>query len=328
MLEPKRAVIGMDGGGSYTRAMVCDLEGNILSYVETGSASIHKDLHAKENVIKAIHTAVQQSGLPYQHIIGLAAGIAGCDSEADLEWISSLTEAEGINCPRWHMNDAVAAHYGSFLGKPGIIAISGTGSIITAITEQGLCIRNDQYQHYASSAARFIAYSAVQEALAGYIDDSDHDIVLKMMEHWKVESIEQLYTCGRNSFGVDRRERDLRFGQFAPYVTDAAAHGSTLARRVCDKAVYELKVGIELLGRSFSEETVDRAFIGSVINSLYMKGALVEQLAASRQKQYRLIEDSLPPVADAVLYAYQQLGINVDDEVVSNLKNGKSRSNG
>ena len=59
-----------------------------------------------------------------------------------------------------------------------------------------------------------------------------------------------------------------------------------------------------------------------------MKGALVEQLAASRQKQYRLIEDSLPPVADAVLYAYQQLGINVDDEVVSNLKNGKSRSNG
>lgn len=164
--------------------------------------------------------------------------------------------------------------------------------------------------------------------MAGYIDASDQDIMLKMMEHWKVESIEQLYTLGRNSFGVDRRERDRRFGLFAPYVTDAAANGSLLAKRVCDKAVYELKVGIELLGRSFSEEIIELAFIGSVINSLYMKSALIEQLAASRQKQYRLIEDSLPPVAGAVLYAYQQLEISVDDRVASNLKNGTSRKNG
>lgn len=44
----KEIVIGIDGGGTHTRVMVVDLAGNVLSYIENGASSIHKDLQARE----------------------------------------------------------------------------------------------------------------------------------------------------------------------------------------------------------------------------------------------------------------------------------------
>ncbi len=61
-------------------------------------------------------------------------------------------------------------------------------------------------------------------------------------------------------------------------MTEAAVQGSSVAARVCDRAITQIKVGIELLAHSFSSETVDVTFIGSVINSPYFHKHLSEQL--------------------------------------------------
>ena len=51
----------------------------------------------------------------------------------------------------------VIAHAGALRSAPGIIAISGTGSVVFGVNEAGRRLRNYDFRHYARSAARHLA---------------------------------------------------------------------------------------------------------------------------------------------------------------------------
>jgi glucosamine kinase len=319
MVNPYDVVIGIDGGGTHTRVMVTDLSGNVLSYIEKGSASFHKDLAAKQNVHFAILDALAAAGRQLNHVRAVAAGIAGYDSEADLEWVEALTDIEGLASPKWHVNDAVVAHYGALIAKPGIVAVSGTGSILFAITEDGAYLRNYDFRHYAASAARFIAYDAAFELLAGKTDETDAELVQAMLRYWEVRTVQEFAHIAKSGFMEDKRERDKKFGQFAPNITDAAGRGSSLAKTVCDRAIDQIRVGIEMLAAFFTEEEVTVAFIGSVINSPYFFMKLSRQLDVGNNKRFSIVKPQLPPAVGAVLLAMERLQIRIDGTIISNL---------
>ncbi|MBB6672018.1 BadF/BadG/BcrA/BcrD ATPase family protein [Cohnella nanjingensis] len=313
-------VIGVDGGGTHTRVMICDVAGNVLSYAAHGAASVYKDASATQNVRNAMRSALEKAGKTTREVLGVAAGIAGYDSEEDLAWVEPLTDLPGLACPKWHVNDAIVAHYGAFMAQPGIIVISGTGSIIVGIAEDGRPLRNYDFRHYAASAARFIAYDAVYEVLAGNADSTDDGLVQSMLAHWDVRSIAEFYSLARTGFEEDRQERDLRFGRFAPFVTAAADRGSAVAIRVSDRAIAQIRVGIELLAPAFSDDTVPVAFTGSVVASPYFSRSLKERLQAGKRKRFAVVQPRFSPAAGAVLLAMSRLNLPIDEAVISNLQ--------
>ncbi|MGG1634514.1 BadF/BadG/BcrA/BcrD ATPase family protein [Paenibacillus sp. FSL K6-3182] len=318
-LQEEQVVIGIDGGGTHTRVMVCSHRGHVLSYLERGSASIYKDEMAAENVQGAITQALQQAGRTPYHALALVAGIAGLDSPSDLEWIKTLTKLPGLTCPMWHVNDAVSAHRGALMGEQGIVVIAGTGSIIVGMTDDGQMIRNYDFHHYAASAARFVAYDAVYEMLAGNCDDTDRELREAMLVHWNVSTAQQLADIAKKGFADDRRTRDKQFGKFAPAVTEAAERGSSLAIRVCNRAIDQIKVGIEMIASSFYSEEVAVTFTGSVANSPYFIRELGEKLRQGNNKRYTVVQPKFPPVVGSVLLALKQLDIAIDDDVIHNL---------
>lgn len=319
-MNSNQIVIGIDGGGTHTRVMVSDLEGTALSYIERGSASIYKDEHATHNVREAITEALHLAGRSCEQVQALAAGIAGYDDPSDLEWITPLTDLPGLTCPKWHVNDAVSAHSGALMTKPGIVVIAGTGSIITGITEDGQYIRNYDFHHYAASAARFISYDAVFETLAGHTNETDSDLIRLMLEHWNMSSIDKLAAAAKRGFTGDQRERDKQFGEFAPVLTIEAEKGSSVAVRVCSRAIDQMKVGIELIASSFVSDEVLVTFIGSVVNSPYFYQALSGQLtSAGRNKRYAVVKPQFAPVAGSVLLALKNLNIPIDEAIINNL---------
>lgn len=318
-MNEEQVVIGIDGGGTVTRVMVCNLRGHVLSYIERGSASFYKDENAVQNVQGAISEALRQANRTNDQVQALVAGIAGFDAPNDLEWITPLTDLPGLTCPKWHVNDAVSAHSGALMGEPGIVVIAGTGSIIVGITEDGQFIRNYDFHHYAASAARFIAYDAVYEILAGNTDDADQELVHAMLAHWKVSSIDELAAAAKKGFAEDRRERDKQFGEFAPAITAAAEQGSTVAIRVCNRAIDQMKVGIELIAASFASSEVRVTFIGSVANSPYFLEKLDQQLSRGNRKQFSVMKPQLSPVIGSVLLALKNLNIPIDSNVIGNL---------
>ncbi|WP_078502732.1 BadF/BadG/BcrA/BcrD ATPase family protein [Paenibacillus selenitireducens] len=308
MME-RDVVIGIDGGGTSTRVMICDLKGNELAYAEGGCASKYKDENASDHVKATIEDALAKAGRVATDVAMLVAGIAGYESEADDAWIIPFTDLPGLHCPKLHLNDSDIAHAGALQNRPGIIAIAGTGTMIMGINEYGRRIRNSDYHQYAYSAARHLAYDAVYEVLAGLRDDSNEGLITEMLQYLQVSSLEQLQELARQGFHPDTMKRNQLFGQFAPQVTRAAEQGSSVARRVCNRAAEQLRLGIELVGSNFAQRNVEVALIGSVICSPYMSGKLTELLMANPIKQYRVVETQLQPVVGAILLAYKELGI-------------------
>ena len=122
-MSTTKVVIGIDAGGSTTRAVCADLSGAVLAYAETGGANPSHNTDAKENVQAAIRRVIEQAERQLEDVVALVAGIAGLDVPDDHVWATEHTAVPGLACPRIQVNDAEVAHAGAFGTGPGIIAI-------------------------------------------------------------------------------------------------------------------------------------------------------------------------------------------------------------
>ena len=198
---------------------------------------------------QAIRDVVLHSGRSLEDVVALVAGIAGLDSPRDQEWATRFTALPGLNCPRLQVNDAVVAHAGALQGQPGIIAISGTGSIVLGDTEEEQTIRSYDFGHYAHSAARYLGYDAIYRMLVGETQAQDAELVRQVCVFWNVADIEALRRLGIEGFVPERYERIRVMGEVACLVTEAAWNGSPLACSVCDSAGDRHSAGRILLSR-------------------------------------------------------------------------------
>ena len=312
-------VLGIDGGGTYTRVLAADLTGQVLAYAQTGPASPNKSDRALENVQQAIQDVLMRAGRSPEEVIALVAGMAGLDSPGDQEWAARFTAVPGIGCPRTHVNDAVVAHAGALQGRPGIIAISGTGSIVLGVTEEERHVRNYDFGHYAHSAARYLGFDAIYHMLMGDTQPQDDPLIRQILAFWHVADIEALRALGLSSFVPDSNERTRVLGELARVVTEAAWNGSPMARGVCDKAADALGMGIRLVGSCFRENKISVALCGGVVQSHYMQQAMAETLARSRDRTYIIVQPAFFSVAGAIIMAFKQHGVVVTDAILSNL---------
>ena len=301
-------LMGIDGGGTHTRVAVADTEGKLLSYVKRqGGAFLCKDANANENVRLAVLAAAEEAGCGLGDIISLTAGIAGYDRRRDLRWVRKLTKIEGLRCVVQHANDAVVAHRGALLFRPGIVAIAGTGSVIAGITEKGKFIRNYDFRHYANNAACSLTYGCVERILAGETDGTD--FTDKLLPYFGADDANALKALKEKEFGMGYARMLKLLGDFAPEVTAAALNGSRLAGQVCTQAAEETVAGIQMLGSRFTSALVPVALVGSAANSAFMKHAIAELLR--KKRKFTLMEPALPPALGAVLMAAQLAKLDV-----------------
>src|SRR6266511_6424010 len=116
-----RVVLGVDGGGTFTRAMLVDIDGRVLAYAETGGSNPNHHPRAEENAREAIEQVLAAAGCQPGQVAALVSGFAGLDGPEDQEWADRFTAVPGLVCPRLSVNDAVIAHAGALRSQPGII---------------------------------------------------------------------------------------------------------------------------------------------------------------------------------------------------------------
>ncbi len=321
-------VLGIDGGGTYTRVLVADLEGRALAYAQAGASSPNKSDRALENVQEAILKAVALAEHSLEDVVELVAGMAGLDAPGDQQWAARFTGLPGLTCPRTHVNDAVVAHAGALQGRPGIIAISGTGSIVLGVTEEEQQIRSYDFGHYSHSAARHLAYDAVYQVLVGNTQPQDDALIRQILAFWNVEDVGALRALGRIGFVSDRFECTRKMGELAPLVTEAAWNASPLARAVCDKAAAALGMGIRLVGSCFRESNILVALCGGAVRSRYMQQAMARVLAHGGDRTYEIVDPNFSSAAGAILMALKQQGIALNDSILSNVRATSSAQEG
>jgi len=145
-------LLSVDGGGTKTEFCISDSYGNIFGSVITGSSSFKaSDLRqSSEQLRKGMEQLKSKYQITSKDIIKGVFGMSGYDSEKDraviLDQILQLgfTEEQIFLC-----NDGVLAFYAQ-TQEPGIVVISGTGSIVIGVDKKGEIIRSGGWGYHFS----------------------------------------------------------------------------------------------------------------------------------------------------------------------------------
>lgn len=127
--------LGFDGGGTKTRAVVVDSEGNIRGAGESGSSNPYAVgmTTALDHIEVAAEAALAQAGLQRESISGWGLGLGGVCSPAESAEVETALRARVGEGPRLvAVEDVVSAWSGAFGGQvgevPRAVCIAGTGA--------------------------------------------------------------------------------------------------------------------------------------------------------------------------------------------------------
>jgi glucosamine kinase len=257
------AVLGIDGGGTRTRASIVD-GAEVLAFAENGSI---KRLRvgtkiAEANLRAILEDVFSKAGL--KDVRAASAGIASATMPGVKDWISGVFSEFGIkHCEI--VGDEVIALDGAFKGGPGILQIAGTGSNCIGRAPDG---GRESAGGWSSrlgdeGSGYWIGLHAVRRALRAF----DHEEPTRILETvgalWGTKTLEELVNLGDSTPGPD-------FATLAPAIDKLAEEGDAVALSVLKQAADDLVDSVLLVRSKLRRKhnlavEVPLAWIGSVI---------------------------------------------------------------
>jgi len=134
----RRGVLGVDGGGTKTHAVILDMN---LKVIGEGLAGPSNPLrvgitNASAAIREAIDKACEVAKMRRSDLVAAEIGLAGARRQELRVRMRETLKALGMG-EIMVTSDADIALYGATLGAPGVIVIAGTGSICCGINSRG-----------------------------------------------------------------------------------------------------------------------------------------------------------------------------------------------
>lgn len=131
--------IGVDGGGTTTRAVLVNDHLEVVGRGEAG-ASNHYSVgpeRAVENIARAVDGALHAAGAASGDVAGWGLGLAGACTPAEQAMIRARLLPLTAGRPLVVDEDQAASQMGAFGGGPGAVCGAGTGAYCFGINERG-----------------------------------------------------------------------------------------------------------------------------------------------------------------------------------------------
>lgn len=296
----RQIVVGIDSGGSTTRVACVDRHGQVIGHALGGAGSPEHSSTSEAEVRSTLSKALADADRSTSDVVALVAGMAGLNVESDQRWAAEHTHLDGLTEARTHVNDAIVAHVGAFVGEPGVLVVAGTGSIMLGIDRDGRQHRNDQLHHYAG-AARYLGYAVVHRLLVG--EGNDDDLLPLALQHWKVANVDELRAAIEAPYETEAVKRS--FGTFGPEVTRRVS-SSPLAYAAVAELARRTALGIRLVGAPLGD-TVAWSGAGSLASDSAFIDAVGRELTRS-SAAYRFMPAAMSPLGGAALLAMRSAG--------------------
>ena len=117
-------IAGVDGGGTKTEAICCDQTGRIVGRGSSGTSNYHNV--GLDTAIKHVEAALANAGFPKPDVLCVA--LAAMNTSADFQVLNGRLQQ--IHPGAMLEHDAFAELYLGTRGKPGVLVIAGTGSVV------------------------------------------------------------------------------------------------------------------------------------------------------------------------------------------------------
>ncbi|MGN5150934.1 BadF/BadG/BcrA/BcrD ATPase family protein [Aeromonas enteropelogenes] len=226
--------VGVDGGGTHTRARIRNRAGKLLGEGRAAGSNLELGiLHAHANVLAAIASARQTAGLGPECEQQMGVGLALASAELADCYHAMLAMPFPFASVKL-TSDAFGACLGAFGGQEGAILIAGTGS--AGLIYQGRQIRTCSGRGFPISdlgSGAWLGLRALQQSLLchdGILPPST--LAVRLMDHFKRDQAQVVRWAARAI--------PAEYGHFAPWVFDAASDGDELACQLLDETCTQL----------------------------------------------------------------------------------------
>lgn len=134
-------VLGIDAGGTKTVCQLADEHGTIIAEARRGGANLQAvgELEVEKVLHEVMEEAIGDRGIVPAAI---CLGIAGVDRPGDSAVVAAIMKRIGYKARIVVVNDALVALEAGAPGQPGVVVISGTGSISYGRNDKGEAARS------------------------------------------------------------------------------------------------------------------------------------------------------------------------------------------
>lgn len=130
--------LGVDGGGTRSRALLVDAQGRELAAVEGPSGLVNsKDPATAAAVVARLARKAAKTARVPLPLEGLWAGLAGAGQEGPRRAVEAALVGAGVAHRISVGTDVEAARADAFGEGPGILLVAGTGSVAMAVDPRG-----------------------------------------------------------------------------------------------------------------------------------------------------------------------------------------------
>ena len=305
--EASKIFLGVDGGGTKTRAILLDGEENIIAEGLSGTSNpMRVGIEpATDEIFKAVNNAFEQTDKNLSEVAAAVFGLAGVRRN-DIRLLIRERVRQNLRIKTIEVvTDAEIALYGASKNEAGLVIIAGTGSICLGRNNKGETALSGGWGPLAGDegGGAGIARRALQ-SIAKASDGRGEltNLSRKATDYFRTERTEDLNVAIYAS-QVDNK----KIAGFARFVVESAREGDSVAKQIISEAGCELAIAANAVIRRLKLEK--KKFPIAKVGSIFQAGELLTRTLTETVQNIApnafFIEPPVPPAIAAAQMARQ-----------------------
>ncbi|SOC37091.1 N-acetylglucosamine kinase [Ureibacillus acetophenoni] len=321
-------ILGIDGGGTKTTAIIADENGNVYSQAITGRSNPNtlSEEQFEQVMGDLLHQLRKNNEDIFNRIDVCFAGMAGVGESGRDEMMKTLLLKHLPSNPLVIVqNDAVNALYSGTLGSPGIVQIAGTGAITIGLNENNKMVRVGGWGYlFDDEGSGFYLGNEALRAVFQQYDGRGMDTTLTniILNYFAVMNVPDLI---EKIYGKDHPRSVI--APISQYVVREAELGDHVASSILENACVKMIHSI----KTCHSQLVDRNHPTSVILSggVFTNDAIFiehfKKLSSETHPNLKFSKTLISPVGGAIAAGVRAVQKNIGPNFVETLNKGVKR---
>ncbi len=316
--------MGIDGGGTQTRAIILDEKGHFLGLGQAGPSNPNAvELEQSLTAINgAMACACESAEVKLNEIDAVFLGISGLPRVNREAFKKTLTEKLSFTPSQSFAidHDLHIALTGGLAAEPGMVLVVGTGSACYGLKEDGSRSQAGGWGYLVDDFGS--AYWIGLQALAAVAQSADSRsgptaLTLAIKGALEINEMNELISL---IYDPDFSQQEI--AALAPHVFYAVSSGDTAALAIINRGCRELARMATTVARklNWKNEPLKIVITGGVARAKKQFMNPLKAALKARLPQARLIKPILPPVFGAALLAYKMINVSPDNSLLGKLK--------